>query len=383
MLELKNIKKDYLLKDQEPVHALKGISVKFRPHEFVAILGHSGCGKTTLLNITGGLDHYDDGDLIIKGVSTKDYSDGDWDTYRNHSIGFVFQTYNLIPHQTILKNVELALTISGVNKEERTRRSKEALDSVGLKGLYRKKPNQLSGGQMQRVAIARALVNNPEIVLADEPTGALDSETSVQIMDLLQEVGKNHLVIVVTHNPELAEKYATRIIRMKDGEILSDSMPYDGVSEENTIEEKKVETDGFLQFLQMTNGGNIYIEYKNIINKLKFLGYPTVGALFSVYIKTACDYVYLGSDPIDHNLYIDESLVDFDNLKIKIVSYLEDKLVKKTEKQLFDKKEINKNQKDKRTKERKRADAGRTCSVHRYINTNCGYVGKRQTKTTI
>ena len=237
MLELRNIKKDYKLKDQEPVHALKGISLNFRANEFVAILGHSGCGKTTLLNITGGLDHYDDGDLIIKGRSTKDFKDADWDTYRNHSIGFVFQTYNLIPHQSIIKNVELALTISGVSKEERTRRAKAALDMVGLKGLYRKKPNQLSGGQMQRVAIARALINNPEIVLADEPTGALDSETSIQIMDILKDVAKNHLVIMVTHNPELAEKYATRIVKMKDGLITSDSNPYDGKEEVKEVEE--------------------------------------------------------------------------------------------------------------------------------------------------
>ncbi|MCQ2802813.1 MAG: ABC transporter ATP-binding protein/permease [Bacilli bacterium] len=234
MLELVNIKKDYKLKDQEPVHALKGISLKFRRNEFVAILGHSGCGKTTLLNITGGLDKYDSGDLIIDGKSTKNYNDRDWDTYRNHSIGFVFQSYNLIPHQSIIKNVELSLTISGISREERTRRAEKALDRVGLKGLYKKKPNQLSGGQMQRVAIARALINNPEIVLADEPTGALDSETSVQIMDLLKEVAKDHLVIMVTHNPELASQYATRIVRMKDGEVLEDSMPYDG-------KEKKVE----------------------------------------------------------------------------------------------------------------------------------------------
>ena len=233
MLELKNIKKDYVLKDQEPVHALKGISLNFRANEFVAILGHSGCGKTTLLNITGGLDHYDSGDLIIRGVSTKDFKDRDWDTYRNHSIGFVFQTYNLIPHQSIIKNVELALTIAGISKEERYERAKAALDLVGLEGLYKKKPNQLSGGQMQRVAIARALVNNPEIVLADEPTGALDSETSVQIMDIMKKIADDHLVIMVTHNPELAEKYATRIVRMKDGEILSDSNPYDGKEEQH------------------------------------------------------------------------------------------------------------------------------------------------------
>ena len=231
MLELINIKKDYKLKDQEPVHALKGISLNFRSHEFVAILGQSGCGKTTLLNITGGLDHYDEGDLVIKGRSTKNFSESDWDTYRNHSIGFVFQSYNVIPHQSIIKNVELALTISGIGKEERTRRAKEALDLVGLEGLYKKKPNQLSGGQMQRVSIARALVNNPEIVLADEPTGALDSETSVQVMDIMKEISKDHLVIMVTHNPELAEKYATRIVKMKDGLILDDSDPYDGKGE--------------------------------------------------------------------------------------------------------------------------------------------------------
>ena len=226
MLKLSCIKKDYLSKSQPTVHALKGISLRFRPNEFVAILGHSGCGKTTLLNIMGGLDRYSDGDLLIKGKSTKDYTDRDWDTYRNHSIGFVFQTYNLIPHQSILKNVELALTIGGVNKIERKERAIKALEDVGLKGLEKKKPNQLSGGQMQRVAIARALVNSPEIVLADEPTGALDSETSVQIMDLLKEVAKHRLVIMVTHNPELAEKYATRIVRMKDGLIVDDTNPY-------------------------------------------------------------------------------------------------------------------------------------------------------------
>lgn len=245
MLKLINIKKDYKLKDQEPVHALKGITLNFRSNEFVAILGQSGCGKTTLLNITGGLDHYDEGDLIIKGKSTKNFTESDWDTYRNHSIGFVFQSYNLIPHQSIIKNVELALTISGISKEERTRRAKEALDLVGLQGLYKKKPNQLSGGQMQRVSIARALVNNPEIVLADEPTGALDSETSVQVMDIMKDIAKNHLVIMVTHNPELAEKYATRIVKMKDGLLLDDSNPYSDEEEAKEVakivkaEEKK------------------------------------------------------------------------------------------------------------------------------------------------
>ena len=237
MLKLVEIVKDYQMKDQEPVHALKGITVNFRRNEFVAVLGQSGCGKTTLLNIVGGLDRYTSGDLIIEGISTKDYKDGDWDTYRNHSIGFVFQSYNLIPHQNILKNVELALTIGGVNKEERKERAIKALEKVGLGGLEKKKPNQLSGGQMQRVAIARALINEPEILLADEPTGALDSETSLQIMDLLKEVAKDCLVIMVTHNPELADTYANRIIRMKDGVLLSDTNPYS--DEEEAVDHLK------------------------------------------------------------------------------------------------------------------------------------------------
>ena len=227
MLQLVEIKKNYLMKDQDPVRALRGVSLSFRSNEFVAILGPSGCGKTTLLNIIGGLDRYTSGDLIIKGKSTKNYTDRDWDTYRNHSIGFVFQSYNLIGHQTILKNVELALTIAGVDRKERKERATKALERVGLKGMERKRPNQLSGGQMQRVAIARALVNNPEILLADEPTGALDSETSIQIMDLLKEVAKDRLVIMVTHNPDLAETYATRIVNMFDGVIKGDNNPYD------------------------------------------------------------------------------------------------------------------------------------------------------------
>ena len=229
MLQLVEIKKNYIMKDQEPVRALRGVSLNFRRNEFVAILGPSGCGKTTLLNIIGGLDRYTEGDLIIKDKSTKNYKDRDWDTYRNHSIGFVFQAYNLIGHQTVLRNVELALTIGGVNRKERKERAIKALEKVGLKGMERKRPNQLSGGQMQRVAIARALVNNPEILLADEPTGALDSETSIQIMDLLKEVAKDRLVIMVTHNPDLAEKYATRIVNMFDGIITGDTNPFDGV----------------------------------------------------------------------------------------------------------------------------------------------------------
>ncbi len=227
MLELYNIRKTYG-KDESAVEALKGVSIKFRNNEFVSILGQSGCGKTTLLNIIGGLDHYTSGDLIIRGVSTKDYKDSDWDTYRNHSIGFIFQSYNLIPHQTVLANVELALTLSGISKNERRRRAVQALDKVGLRSQLHKRPNQLSGGQMQRVAIARALINNPDILLADEPTGALDSETSVQVMDLLKEIAKDRLVIMVTHNPELAEEYSTRIIKLRDGNLVGDSNPFDG-----------------------------------------------------------------------------------------------------------------------------------------------------------
>ena len=224
MLELINIKKDYPA-GSGTVHALRGIDLQFRESDFVAILGPSGCGKTTMLNIIGGLDQYTHGDLKINGRSTKGFKDRDWDSYRNHSIGFVFQNYNLIPHQTVLQNVELALTLSGVSKQERRRRAKEALESVGLGDQLRKRPNEMSGGQMQRVAIARALVNNPDIILADEPTGALDTETSVQVMDILKEVAKSRLVIMVTHNPDLAETYATRIIRMLDGKITDDSAP--------------------------------------------------------------------------------------------------------------------------------------------------------------
>ncbi|MCR5090562.1 MAG: ATP-binding cassette domain-containing protein [Oscillospiraceae bacterium] len=224
MLQLRNIKKDYKIADTT-VHALKGINLDFRESEFVAILGHSGCGKTTLLNIIGGLDRFSSGDLLINGRSTRKFSDADWDSYRNHSIGFVFQSYNLIPHQTVLSNVELALTISGISGTERRRRAEEALRQVGLGDQLLKKPNQMSGGQMQRVAIARALVNNPDILLADEPTGALDTETSVQIMELLKKISRDRLIIMVTHNPELAAQYASRIVRLKDGVITDDSDP--------------------------------------------------------------------------------------------------------------------------------------------------------------
>ncbi len=237
MLKLVNIKKDYKVANTK-VPALKGVSLCFRENEFVGILGQSGCGKTTLLNIIGGLDHYTEGDLVIEGKSTKDFSDRDWDVYRNHRIGFIFQSYNLIPHQTVLGNVELALNIAGVSREERTERAKRALERVGLGKELNKRPNQLSGGQMQRVAIARALVNNPAILLADEPTGALDSKTSVEVMELIREIAGERLVIMVTHNPELAEQYASRIVRLKDGEVESDSNPY-AEEEEETERLKK------------------------------------------------------------------------------------------------------------------------------------------------
>ena len=231
MLQLKNITKNYLSGDNE-VQALKGINIEFRENEFVSILGQSGCGKTTLLNIIGGLDRYTSGDLIINGKSTKEFKDKDWDTYRNHSVGFVFQSYNLIPHQTVLANVELALTISGVGKSERKKKAIEALQKVGLGDQLNKKPNQMSGGQMQRVAIARALVNDPDILLADEPTGALDSKTSVQVMEILKEISKDRLIIMVTHNPELAKKYSSRIVKLLDGKIIDDSNPYKSSEED-------------------------------------------------------------------------------------------------------------------------------------------------------
>lgn len=245
MLELKKITKDYPA-GGETVHALKGIDLQFRKSEFVSILGQSGCGKTTMLNIIGGLDQYTSGDLIINGKSTKNFKDRDWDAYRNHSIGFVFQSYNLIPHQTVLQNVELALTLSGVSKSERRARAKKALEEVGLASQLHKKPSEMSGGQMQRVAIARALVNNPDILLADEPTGALDSETSIQIMELLREIAKDKLVIMVTHNPELAKQYSTRIIQLLDGRIVSDTEPFTESEKESVpVKQKKISMSFF------------------------------------------------------------------------------------------------------------------------------------------
>ena len=251
MLQLKNIVKDYHTGD-EVVQALKGVSVNFRRNEFVSILGQSGCGKTTLLNIVGGLDQYTSGDLVINGKSTKDFKSRDWDSYRNNSVGFVFQSYNLIPHQSVLSNVELALTLSGVSKAERRKRAKEVLEKVGLENQIHKKPNQMSGGQMQRVAIARALINDPDILLADEPTGALDTETSVQIMELLKEIAKDKLVIMVTHNPELAQQYSTRIVKLLDGNIIDDSNPFSDEDEakedDGSYEPRKTSMSMFTAF---------------------------------------------------------------------------------------------------------------------------------------
>ena len=276
MLELNDIKKDYV-SGSTTVSALKGINLRFRDCEFVSILGQSGCGKTTMLNIIGGLDKYTSGDLKINGVSTKNYKDRDWDFYRNNSIGFVFQSYDLIPHQTVLSNVELALTLSGVSKAERKKRAIEALEKVGLGEQIHKKPNQMSGGQMQRVAIARALVNNPDILLADEPTGALDTETSIQIMELLKEISKDRLIIMVTHNPELAKDYSTRIVRLLDGVITDDSDPYSLEDMEADIRakeaakvktsEKKIKKSGKKQKTSMSFFTALSLSFNNLMTK--------------------------------------------------------------------------------------------------------------------
>ena len=270
MLKLINIQKTYAEKTDSAVVALKGVDISFREREFVSILGQSGCGKTTLLNIIGGLDRYTDGDLVINGRSTKEFKDGDWDTYRNHSIGFVFQSYNLIPHQTILENVELSMTLGGVPKAERRKRAKDALIAVGLEEKIGKRPNELSGGQMQRVSIARALASEPDIILADEPTGALDTETSKSVMALLKEISKTKLVIMVTHNPELAMEYSDRIIRMLDGVVIEDTNPYDGEEEVEVVEKEKVtykkknSSMNFLTALRLS-GKNLISKYKRTI----------------------------------------------------------------------------------------------------------------------
>ncbi len=280
MLKLENIVKTYKTSDME-VQALKGISICFRRNEFVSILGPSGCGKTTTLNIIGGLDHYTSGDLVINGISTKSFTDHDWDIYRNHKIGFIFQSYNLIPHENILENVELALIISGESKEQRKEKAKKALDNVGLKGLYNKKPNELSGGQCQRVAIARALVNEPDILLADEPTGALDSATSIQIMDLIKKISEKKLVIMVTHNPELAEKYSSRIIRLLDGAIISDSNPY---SSEDEAKEEKNKSDEEInkEKAKMTWFTAFKLSAKNLWSKAKRTAMTIIAASIGI-----------------------------------------------------------------------------------------------------
>ncbi len=268
MLKLEKITKHYNMGDTT-VEALKGIDIEFRSHEFVSILGPSGCGKTTLLNIIGGLDRYTSGDLVISGRSTNEYNDSDWDTYRNHSIGFIFQSYNLIPHQTVLQNVELALTLSGVSKSERKARAKKALEDVGLGDQLNKKPGEMSGGQMQRVAIARALVNNPDIILADEPTGALDTETSVQVMEILKNISKDKLIIMVTHNPELAEKYSSRIIKMLDGVITQDSQPLSDIEiqDEVSLDTERNNSESKAKKPSMSFGTSFMLSLKNLITK--------------------------------------------------------------------------------------------------------------------
>ena len=293
MLKLKNIKKNYKT-DFGDVEALKGITLNFRKSEFVSILGPSGCGKTTLLNIIGGLDRYTSGDLLINGKSTEDFNDRDWDNYRNHSVGFVFQSYNLIPHLTVFENVELALTLSGVKKEKRNKMVKDVLEKVGLADKLKVKPNQLSGGQMQRVAIARALVNNPEILLADEPTGALDTKTSIQVLDLLKEIAKERLVIMVTHNPDLAKTYSTRIISLLDGNVISDSNPYEGAKEskQEKVEKKKKTSMSFLTALSLSlknlltkKGRTFLVAFAGSIGIIGIATILAISSGFKKYIK--------------------------------------------------------------------------------------------------
>ena len=324
MLRLNDIKKTYVTGDLK-VEALKGINLSFRSSEFVAILGPSGCGKTTLLNIIGGLDNYTSGDLLVGGKSTKEFKERDWDVYRNHRIGFVFQSYNLIPHQTILENVELALTIRGINKEERQKRAKEALDKVGLDGLYKKKPGQLSGGQCQRVAIARSLVNEPEILLADEPTGALDTETSIQIMDLMKEVAKDKLVIMVTHNPDLANKYSTRIVRLLDGNVIEDTMPFS--TEDEIKEVEKMNADNVevkKEKAKMSWWTAFKLSSKNLLSKLKrtiltciagSIGIVGISAVLAVSSGVSDYIVSMQDDMLSGNpITIEETTLDLTSL---------------------------------------------------------------------
>ena len=324
MLRLNDIKKTYVTGDLK-VEALKGINLSFRSSEFVAILGPSGCGKTTLLNIIGGLDNYTSGDLLVGGKSTKEFKERDWDVYRNHRIGFVFQSYNLIPHQTILENVELALTIAGINKEERQKRAKEALDKVGLNGLYKKKPGQLSGGQCQRVAIARSLVNEPEILLADEPTGALDTETSIQIMDLMKEVAKDKLVIMVTHNPDLANKYATRIVRLLDGNVIEDTMPFSSEDEIKEVEKNNADNvEVKKEKAKMSWWTAFKLSSKNLLSKLKrtiltciagSIGIVGISAVLAVSSGVSDYIVSMQDDMLSGNpITIEETTLDLTSL---------------------------------------------------------------------
>lgn len=324
MLSLKQIIKNYV-SGNETVQALKGIDIEFRENEFVSILGPSGCGKTTLLNIIGGLDRYTSGDLVINGKSTKEFKDSDWDTYRNHSIGFVFQSYNLIPHQTVLSNVELALTLSGVSKSERRKRAIDVLTKVGLSDQLNKKPNQMSGGQMQRVAIARALINDPDILLADEPTGALDSATSVQIMEILKEISKDKLIIMVTHNPDLAEKYSSRIIKLLDGKITDDSDPYSANVVEPIKNEEKAKADrkkgkktsmSFLTALSLSKNNLLTKKARTILTS--FAG--SIGIIGIALILSLSNGVQTYIDAVQEDtlstypLTIDETTIDFQSM---------------------------------------------------------------------
>ena len=326
MLRLQNIKKEYIAGPTK-VEALKGVSIDFRKNEFVSILGQSGCGKTTLLNIIGGLDKYTSGDLVINGRPTKYYKDKDWDNYRNHSIGFVFQSYNLIPHQTVLANVELALTLTGVSKKERRKRAIDALTQVGLADQINKKPNQMSGGQMQRVAIARALVNNPDILLADEPTGALDSATSIQVMDILKEIAKEKLVIMVTHNPDIAVKYSTRIIKLLDGEVVSDSNPY--VSE-TPIESGKIKRKQRQKNKSMSLLTALSLSFNNLMTKktrtfmTSFAG--SIGIIGIALILSLSNGIQLYIDKVEEDtlssypLSIEETSVDMTSMMLDMMS---------------------------------------------------------------
>ncbi|MBO4932370.1 MAG: ABC transporter ATP-binding protein, partial [Clostridia bacterium] len=333
MLRLTNITKTYPSGD---VTALQGVSIAFRPNEFVSILGPSGCGKTTLLNIIGGLDRYSSGELSVRGVPTTDFRDHDWDTYRNHSIGFVFQSYNLIPHQTVLANVELALTLSGVSRAERRRRAIDALEAVGLGDQLRKKPSQMSGGQMQRVAIARALVNDPDILLADEPTGALDSETSVQIMEILRKIAEKKLIIMVTHNPDLADQYSTRIIRLLDGKVIADSDPYSPEEEAAEVHAPSEADAGKAGKTSMSFGTAVSLSMNNLMTKkgrtflTAFAG--SIGIIGIALILSLSNGINLYIEKVQEDtlstypISIQQATVDMSSLMTSLMESREDKL---------------------------------------------------------